>query len=237
MACPTVHFYNHNKPKDKKQSKFLIQGGIQSVICEFVFCELPKIYKLVCLKKVSSVTSLRYPKRKRITTPAKKRNIRYKPATKQDGIRCAICEFTSVSNVKMIRHMKSSHTKTCHDKNISGFVNPPVPKQTILDENMSVLLVSDDELENDKRNEETLNEDVLPPTIKPFPLYKCNECSFATTTTADLKEHKKNVHERERNSDMTRSWEVLEVICSPSKQYPRTNFSLRFVIMLSKCFF
>ena len=36
----TVHFYNHNKPKDKKQSKLLIQGGIQSSICEFVFSDI-----------------------------------------------------------------------------------------------------------------------------------------------------------------------------------------------------
>ena len=28
----TLHFYNHNKPRDKKQSKILIQGGIQSLI-------------------------------------------------------------------------------------------------------------------------------------------------------------------------------------------------------------
>ena len=33
----TLHFYNHNKPKDKKQSKMLIQGGVQSAICDFVF--------------------------------------------------------------------------------------------------------------------------------------------------------------------------------------------------------
>ena len=33
----TVHFYNHNKPKDKKQSLLLIQGAFQSIICEYVF--------------------------------------------------------------------------------------------------------------------------------------------------------------------------------------------------------
>ena len=43
----TLHFYNHNKPKDKKQSKMLIQGPVQSLICDFVFGELPDIYKLV----------------------------------------------------------------------------------------------------------------------------------------------------------------------------------------------
>ena len=28
----TLHFHNHNKPRDKKQTKILIQGGIQSLI-------------------------------------------------------------------------------------------------------------------------------------------------------------------------------------------------------------
>ena len=49
----TVHFYNHNKSKDKKQNKLMIQGSDQSTICEYVFTELPKIYKIVCEKKVS----------------------------------------------------------------------------------------------------------------------------------------------------------------------------------------
>ena len=40
----TVHFYNHNKYKDKKQSKLMILG---STMCEYVFTELPNIYKIV----------------------------------------------------------------------------------------------------------------------------------------------------------------------------------------------
>ena len=39
----TLHIYN--KPKTKKSSKLLIQGGSQSLICLFVFSELPRIYK------------------------------------------------------------------------------------------------------------------------------------------------------------------------------------------------
>ena len=201
----TVHFYNHNKPKDKKQSIFLIQGRIQSFICEFVFCELPKIYKLVCLRKVPSVSSIRYPKRKRIATPIKKRNIRYKPAAKQGGINCAICDFASVSNVKMIRHMKTSHTEPCYDKDVSGSVKTSVPRQTLLDEDMSVFLISDDEEASGNGSEEllaeNLNEEVIPPVVKPLPLYKCNECSFATTNTASLREHKKNSHVKERTNE------------------------------------
>lgn len=41
----TVHIYN--KPRSKKPSKLLIQSGCQSLICIYVFTELPRIYKTV----------------------------------------------------------------------------------------------------------------------------------------------------------------------------------------------
>ena len=65
----TVHFYNHNKPRDKKQSKILVQGAVQSVLCEYVLCDLPKIYKMVFMRKPPNVSALRQSKRKRPTTP------------------------------------------------------------------------------------------------------------------------------------------------------------------------
>ena len=56
----TIHFYNHNKPKDRKQSKLLIQGAVQFLICEYDFCSLPQIYKMVSLRKILNVPSLRH---------------------------------------------------------------------------------------------------------------------------------------------------------------------------------
>ena len=53
-----------------------------------------------------------------------------------------------------------------------------VPRQTLLDEDMSVFLISDDEEASDNGSEEllaeNLNEEVIPPVVKPLPLYKCN---------------------------------------------------------------
>ena len=103
----TLHFYNHNKPKDKKQSKMLIQGPVQSLICDFVFGKLPDIYKLVSSMKPSALTPIRHSKRRRISTSVKIRNIRYRPASKPEELDCALCDFTSVSNLKIIRHMKT----------------------------------------------------------------------------------------------------------------------------------
>ena len=99
--------------------------------------------------------------------------------------------------------MKTSHTKPSNDKDVSGSMNTTVPRQTLMNEDMSVYLISDDAEASDNGKEESLteniNEEVTPPVVKPLTLDKCNKCSFATTTTASLKEHKKDVHKRERN--------------------------------------
>ena len=39
---------------------------------------------------------------------------------------------------------------------------------------------------------------VVKPVVKPLPLYKCNDCAFATVTTDELQEHKKNKHKRDK---------------------------------------
>ena len=174
----TLHFYNHNKPKDKKQSKILIQGAFQSTLCEFVFTELPTIYKSVCKRKVSLLTPLRQSKRKRITTTVKKRNIKYKPMAKSEVFTCALCELTSSSNVKLIRHMKTMHTQLSSDnlevfKNQSIIEIEDIPKQ--LDEDMSVCELSD----NDESNENLSKVDL-----------KCEECTFNTSEGELLLKHK-----------------------------------------------
>ena len=42
----TLHIYN--KPKNKKSSKLMIQSGNMSLVCLYVFSELPRIYKNLC---------------------------------------------------------------------------------------------------------------------------------------------------------------------------------------------
>ena len=219
----TLHFYNHNKPKDKKQSKMLIQGGVQSAICDFVFGDLPEVYKKVCSRKPSLLTPIQNSKRRRLSTSVKKRNMRYKPAAKPAEIDCALCDFKSVSKVKIIKHMKTSHTEA----------NKPSLAPKVLAEDMSVCEISDDEDVTDRgekllteskscvtcefeaKQEADLDEhhkechsqpsvnldevaEKSPPTVKPIHLYKCNDCSFTTVTTDELQEHKKNKHKREK---------------------------------------
>ena len=112
----TLHFYNHNKPKHKKQSKMLLQGSNQALLCDFVFEQLPNIYKMVSARKESIQTPLRKSKRSRVCTSAKKRNIRHKLTLKHEEISCGLCDFTSVNNAKMIKHKKTYQPKPLNQK-------------------------------------------------------------------------------------------------------------------------
>ena len=229
----TIHFYN--KPIKSKKSKFLIQGGTHAFKSLFVFDEMPKIYRMVCKSKSKVpientdcfATPINYQKRRRLSTSIKKRNIRHKPAQKPHEILCGFCDFTSVSNVKMIRHMKSTHTQP----NLMDIT----PK--VLAEDLSLCGINDveplvvDEAENwlsenelcehcdyaaENRNDmekhcddhhtqpsATLDEITQKPTpvVKPLPLYKCNECSFATITTEELLVHKKDIHKKSKATE------------------------------------
>ena len=93
-------FFNVKKPKTMgKQSKIWVQGSNQSLICMFVFQELPLLYKEVCLRK-PTFSSLNPPKK---TTRAK-------PLPFQ----CNLCKkkttFKSMPDMKM--HMKVTHKNT-----------------------------------------------------------------------------------------------------------------------------
>ena len=45
--------------------------------------------------------------------------------------------------------------------------------------------------------EENIEITIGKPVVKPLPLYKCSECSFATITTDELHDHKKDKHRKE----------------------------------------
>ena len=147
----TVHFYNHNKPKDKKQSKLLIQGEIQSTICEY----------FITNSSVPLVTPMKYSKRKRIITSTKKRYTKYRAAPKPVELKCALCEFASVSNVKIIRHMKSSHTQPGSvNLDVMESRKTDVPRRLLI-EDMSVCEISDEDEQNESNEEILLVENNL----------------------------------------------------------------------------
>ena len=87
----TIHIYN--KPRNKKSSKLMIQGSIQSLICSYVFNELPKIYKIV----------------REIGTKELEQTLKKSPNLKlpvKSLVKCDQCHFKS-SMIQMKMHIKN----------------------------------------------------------------------------------------------------------------------------------
>ena len=85
----TLHIYN--KPKNKKGSKLMLQGKMQSVLCTYVFQELPKLYKSICTNNI------------RKYLPIKQGDKPRKPEVK-----CEKCQYRSTL-IQMKMHMKTVH--------------------------------------------------------------------------------------------------------------------------------
>ena len=87
----TIHIYNN--PKNKKGSKIMLQGSCQSLLCSYVFEELPRIYKKVCEYKPLVIEESN--KSKKVT---KARQV----------VKCDNCKFKA-SLIQMKMHMKTVH--------------------------------------------------------------------------------------------------------------------------------
>ena len=127
------------------------------------------------MRKPPNVSALRQSKRKRPNTPVKKRNIKYKPAPKQEILNCAVCEFTAGNNVKLKKHMKSYHTEPII-KDTALAINESVRTQNV--EDMSVCAVSGSE-------EEVMTE-----------ITACTKCNFEASTEEELEKHLDEVHSK-----------------------------------------
>ena len=88
----TVHLYMN--PKNKKGSKILVQGGVQTAICSYVFNELPVIYAKVC-EASSKASAIEDKSHYKVT---------------KSLVKCDECNYKS-SIVQMRFHLKNAHTK------------------------------------------------------------------------------------------------------------------------------
>ena len=87
----TLHIYN--KPQNKKKSKLMIQSGNKSLVCIFVFSELPRIFK-----NISTST---------LVMEDKKRNASL--------VKCTQCKVkATLTGMKM--HLKTAHATPKSDK-------------------------------------------------------------------------------------------------------------------------
>ena len=115
----------------------MLQGSVQSMICSYVFNELPKIYKLVCNTKLKSLEDKIKEKNR---TPSKVL------------VKCDQCRFKS-SMIQMKMHIKNIHNKKPERASKCLMAFTPKVKQSkrskpehIYEENydLSILMVPDE---------------------------------------------------------------------------------------------
>ena len=102
--------------------------------------------------------------------PMQQRIIKYKPASKPEGLNCALCDFTSVSKVRIIKHMKTLHTHPNSDT-LDIIDNEKTDTQhRLVVEDMSVCDISDSEESDERRVDKLLIEEK-----------SCKMCDFEAT--------------------------------------------------------
>ena len=204
----TIHIYNN--PKNKKGSKLMLQGSIQSMICSFVFNELPRIYKTVCERKPKPLGG---EAKKNPKTPGK------------PLVKCDKCRFKSTM-IQMKMHMKNIHTVKPRraSKRLPVFTPNAKPTKrskplTTLDNTIviegtnddSILLVEDDLSpftfdatnldEIVKDSIETPNENEKQNNMEETILVSCNLCDFDTDSEQELMNHQiKGIHKTETSA-------------------------------------
>ena len=174
----------------------MLQGSIQSLICAYVFNELPRIYKHVRLTKPKPLED---KQKKKQSTPGKAL------------VKCDQCRFKSTM-VQMKMHIKNIHSK----KPTRASKRLPVctpgskpPKRTkpesksrakvatieLIDD--SILLIPDDPPVFDASNLEEMVTDSAETVSDTLPmkdmevtgLVSCNLCDFDSESNDDLKVH------------------------------------------------
>ena len=197
----TIHIYNN--PKNGNGSKLMIQGSVQSLICSFVFKELPKIYRIVCENKPKTIQESRKAKRE----------------LKKPSVNCELCNFKS-SLIQMKLHIKNVHankTKRASKRSpaFTPIAKPPkrvksnkaINCQGLIDDSM--FLVPDGPHDDTM---ETLQEQEAVPMevqggnpnidVNVTGLLSCNHCEFDCELETDLQEHMlKGIHSHRTERD------------------------------------
>ena len=181
----TIHLYM--KPKSKTGSKLLVQGSEQTVICAYVFYELPIIYKKVCELKVGRL-ALESKSKSKITKTL---------------VKCDQCSFRS-SILQMKVHIKSLHDKKQSKAKKRPSVLTPLPNPA--KRVMSAPVPSLQHLDTDV----TMNVSIMAAELKEAPvkttateevvvltnIHSCNVCSFESDNKHEFDLHiEKGVHQ------------------------------------------
>ena len=183
----TIHFYK--KPKTTKVSKFLVQGGNYMTKYNFVFTELPLIYKQVCESKPEKIEG---------------ETNENKPST----VTCDKCKFKSTSMIQMKKHLKMIHNpnRSKSTKRLAHFTPASKPSKIsknfessisnhvfnsegIVDESMlddtfkGIQITLEEDTTNDKKKEIILNQ------VEQQVIYSCSKCDFESESDDVLNKH------------------------------------------------
>ena len=199
----TIHIYNN--PKNKKGSKLMLQGGRQSLICTFVFEELPKIYKSVLKNKPREIEG----------------NFKTKVTPSKPVVKCDQCKYKA-SMMQMKMHIKTLHAPSRPKRAAKRLQNfTPIVKtakrskskqaqyslisEGIADDN-SFFLLDDSLCGKGPTLAELSASDIIidkpvtqsaqqhsPVQIKP--LFSCDKCEFDCEVEVNLNVHMKDSHE------------------------------------------
>ena len=171
----TVHIYN--KPKNKKASKLLIQGGSKALICVFVFTVLPIIYKTVCENKSNMIDS-------------------QEQTTTKSMVKCGQCRVkATMTGMKM--HLRTAHSNAKPQVKTRNAVKTPIEKTT-------KVFFKCDNCEYKSEDRAVLMQHIEGIHIFPWRLrmetskskqVQCERCEFVTSDKATLEHHSKDKHE------------------------------------------
>ena len=180
----TIHIYKN--PKNKTGSKLVLQGSVQSMICSYVFNELPMIYKMVCETRPKFLEDKVKGKHEAL-------------------VKCDQCRFKA-SMIQMKMHIKNIHIKkpVRASKRLLAFTPKVKPakrsKAESVSEDVSFLMVpgsavGDDVVtlnENIEDMKEDVQEAIKPVNMDVVDILSCSKCDFETEIEDDLQSHVAN---------------------------------------------
>ena len=187
----TLHLYN--KPKNKKGSKLMIQGSKQSILCSYVFDELPRIYKSVCETAPKAIIN-------------KVKSIK---KSSQSVVKCVQCSFKGDLNQIKV-HIQNNHTMRPRRavKRLPLFtpISKPSKKSKI-----NKICVTDINI-----NSEAANDDILIAAdqsrcdnsleiVTMTDLFTCNLCQHEAETVDELNKHITSSHVASSSPDISSS--------------------------------
>ena len=174
----TIHIYI--RPKNKKGSKLMLQASRQSLLCSYVFHELPKVYKMVSERKLKAVE-------KSVSKIGSK-----------SLVKCDQCSYKSTM-LHMKKHIQTVHIKVTRASkcqfSFTPYIKPPKRCKSKTDSVTETASPSVASLVKQATLEESINTMESEDSFNTVPkqlVYSCATCDFDCSSMIDLSKHSKS---------------------------------------------